>query len=365
MNRILLPCVRLLAGALALCPSRAAAQATPAPLYSVTRLDSGMGEDFVAHPRAVNDRGEVVGYLQGGDPFRERPFHWSAATGLTVIPAVVGGAGEGWAYDVNNAGDVVGSMDGRPFLWSPAGGFRPLGIVDGRALAVNDAGVVVGEEGTITPTSSITAFRRLPDGTVRRAAVPGFQFGSAVDVNAGGDAIVRAGSLGHLWRADGGITTLPSLPGGPGITDPAALNDLGWVVGVSDGRPFLWKPDGTMLDLGILGGGGYTRAAGINNGGLVVGSSEIGAEDESRAFIWARETELSSLNDLDASGEDWIIRHAADVNESGVIVGSGWYHGRWSGFVLTPVPEPAAALLAVTGLSAALAARPTRRVRRV
>lgn len=278
----------------------------------------------MAHPRAVNDRGEVVGYLQGGDPFRERPFHWSPATGLAVIPpAVAGGAGQGWAYDVNDAGEVVGAVDGGPFLWSPAGGFGRLGIVDGRALAVNDAGVVVGEEGTITPTTSITAFRRLPDGTVQRAAVPGFQFGGAVDVNAGGDAIVRAGSLAHLWRADGGISTLPSLPGGSGIGDPAAMNDLGWVVGVSDTRPFLWKPDGTMLDLGVLPGGGYTRASGLNNAGLVVGSSEIGVEDESRAFVWSDASGLVRLDDLHAAGDGWILRHAADVNEHGVIVGPG------------------------------------------
>ena len=326
-------------------------------MYSVTRLHSGISEDVVAHARAVHDRGDVVGYLQASNPSRERPFHWSAATGLTLIPpAVVGSAGEGWAYDVNNAGDVVGSLDGRPFLWSPAGGFRPLTIVDGRALAVSDLGVIVGEEGTITPSTSVRGFRLLPDGTVQRAAVPGFEFGSAVDVNAGGDAIVRAGLLGHMWRADGGISTLPSLPGGSGIADPAALNDLGWVVGVSDTRPFLWTPDGTMLDLGVLPGGGYTRAVGLNNAGLVVGSSEIGVEDESRAFVWSSESGLVRLDDLHAPGDGWILRHAAEVNESGVIVGSGWYQGQWSGFLLTPVPEPAAAIL-LSGCCAALLRR--------
>ena len=83
---------------------------------------------------------------------------------------------------------------------------------------------------------------------------------------------------------------------GGDISLSQGINAMGQVVGYSylagnaEQHAFLWTPDvangttGTMVDLGVLGGS-YSIAYGINDLGVVVGSSNAPDSDR-HAFVW-------------------------------------------------------------------------------
>src|SRR5262245_21683664 len=124
------------------------------------------------------------------------------------------------------------------------------------------------------------------------------------------------------------MTDLGALPGGH-PSSAFAINDSGWVVGVSeavigavtaDQRAFLWHDDnnngqsdsGEMRDLGTLGGIN-SAATGINTGGQVVGWAEIDSS-RSHAFLWQNGTMI----DLGTLGGD--ASAATAINNNGQVV---------------------------------------------
>src|SRR5262249_11913584 len=150
------------------------------------------------------------------------------------------------AYDINNRGQAVGrssiSCDcaAHPFFWS-GGTLLDLGV-GGFALGINDRGQVVG--------TSSHAF---------------------------------------LWSRETGMTAL----GFEGFA--SEVNNRTEIVGqmTTPSHAFYWK-NGTLLDLGTLGGNGnVSGAGGINNRGQVVGqASGPGAP---HAFVW---TQSGGMRDL-------------------------------------------------------------------
>ena len=119
---------------------------------------------------------------------------------------------------------------------------------------------------------------------------------------------------------------------GGDVSFSQGINAMGQVVGYSDlagnaaQHAFLWTPDvangttGTMVDLGVLGGG-YSIAYGINDFGVVVGSSNAPDSDR-HAFVWtpvgpnAVTGEMIDIGTLGGSESE-----ARDINNSGQIVG--------------------------------------------
>lgn len=107
------------------------------------------------------------------------------------------------------------------------------------------------------------------------------------------------------------------------------LDDRGRVVGAawtagSQMHPFLWE-DGSLIDLGTLGGPSGSSAGGINGLGQITGQAD-NASNVRRAFLWDDYvmTELPPL----AGGEG----RGFDINDAGQIVGishasSGYQHG--------------------------------------
>lgn len=109
-------------------------------------------------PLAIDERGRVVGVCEVGS--NERAFLWTAATGMTELVGPHGITGEARAYDVNDAGWIVGYAPGPlgivDVLWGPDGsvhelGPRVTGVGPGTrwsqlfwALAINDAGQIAG-----------------------------------------------------------------------------------------------------------------------------------------------------------------------------------------------------------------------------
>jgi probable HAF family extracellular repeat protein len=154
--------------------------------------------------------------------------------------------------------------------------------------------------------------------------------------------------------------------------DAAGINDSGQVVGGAMSgrgpRAFVWTPDspgastGTTLLLNSLDTSGVSEAGDINNHGQVVGWSYGG-----RAFLWDADGGMRDLNLLlDAPlPENWSLIDAVAINDAGQILARGqWASGDFKpiehAFLLTPVSEPACALLAAA-VSAALLRRPRRR----
>ena len=325
-----------------------AAASAPAARYMVTRIDSGRGNEWTARPEAINEAGSIAGVLTRWSDGTNLPFVWSPASGVRVLPSPAGNAPrDGDAVSLNDAGQVVGMMDGRPFLWSEAVGTRFIGSTESIVYGINNAGTVAGYEGRFEPTSNaITGFRLHADGRDERLTVDGYPRTMVLGINNNGDAIARSFrdegdplARSFVWNADGTVRELPLPVADPRAFFPAvAINDKGWVVGGAN----LATPDGTVTPLGTL----YepdapTDSRSMNNAGLVVGYVAIQAAEEGRVFAWSAETGIVGLNErLDASGAGWVLQFAEAVNESGQIAGWGAHNGAFTGFILTPVPEP-------------------------
>ena len=97
-------------------------------------------------PAALNASGQLVGSrIVAGVT---RAFSWTLAGGFVDIAPPAAGSESG-AVDVNDSGQVVGTVNGHPFLWTQAGGLVDLGSLDGnpatgRASGINAGGQVVG-----------------------------------------------------------------------------------------------------------------------------------------------------------------------------------------------------------------------------
>jgi probable HAF family extracellular repeat protein len=175
-------------------------------LYSLGNpLDLGTLGGTNSEALNLNDAGAVVGWSQTAGP-NPSPRAFLFANGVMTDLGVLGhnpfsGPTFSIAYDVNNANQVVGASttaDGHvsPFLYDH-GAMRDLGILDGGAdglaLALNDAGQVVGYFTTDSTASQTHAFL-FSDGVMRdlNDLVPagsGWTLTSALGINNAGQII--------------------------------------------------------------------------------------------------------------------------------------------------------------------------------
>ncbi len=122
------------------------------------------------------------------------------------------------------------------------------------------------------------------------------------------------------WQPPSGpIEELPSYGSNSRTSWGMEINDLGWVAGYSytfapNTAAILWKPDGSVIDLGSLGNSGDAEADDINNSGTVVGVSEDRSLGEPQAFVWKNGV-MSRLPGFN------FISHAYSINELAAIVG--------------------------------------------
>jgi probable HAF family extracellular repeat protein len=328
--------------------------ATAAPTYRIeavakehhARPDSALG---------ISNNGIVTGSAWMKSRFSDSAFRYKTKGGTTrpLLGPVTNDAA-GWR--VNDDGAAVGWVGHQAWMWDSAGTAQSLdalmpcdndNIRSSQGRGINNAGDVV------------------------------FRF----DCNRAG--VRFAGS--YLYR-DGNLIDLGTLGGGD-FNEVSAINNAGQIVGSSDMPPdsngdsyvraYIWE-NGSIRDLGTLGGGG-SDAEDINDAGHVVGMA-FTADKVSRGYWYDGSTmhqlptchgrnnwpQPNAINNhgqitgnyylkgfqaflyqkghcyplqdiLDASGAGWSRLQAYDINDDGVIVGTGQLNGKSHAFIATPV----------------------------
>jgi len=210
----------------------------------------------VSVARAINDRGDVVGFARVITGARGTPFLWTETEGMRPIVECAGSSGIGTG--INNAREVVGTCDdatGQPqaFFWSEATGrvnFPRSGFTSTSASAINDRGEVSGIA-IRGPTLNVSAFKWIPR-TQRVVFLRelGENFDVASDINRFGWVAGAAVDVAGVRRATAwlrqclGFLVDPSLGSS---SSSSGLNDVGSIAGTIrlgnlDLRAVLWEP---------------------------------------------------------------------------------------------------------------------------
>jgi probable HAF family extracellular repeat protein len=228
------------------------------------------------------------------------------------------------AYDINDAGQVVGEAASRAFVWQN-GAMTALGTLGGNAgiaQAINAFGQSAGASTAAIGSASRAV--RWDQGVVTDLMAG--DGSTAGGINDSGQIVGNISyGIAFFWQ-HGVITNLGHLGGGGGFA--ADINNAGQVVGSSYTtevtemglmqHAFLWQ-NGVMTDLGLLPGDEDSGAAGINNLGQIVGSS--GRTDPQtyettyRAFVY----DGGVMTPLPVPSSD---SYAGDINDAGVVVGT-------------------------------------------
>ena len=300
----------------------------------------------------INDFGLVVGQAETptndpnnenfcgyGDGLQCLPFRWQYGV-MTALPLLGGNNGQ-MGFTANNRGQAPGAaensykdpacakpqvLDFEPVIWGPEpiwgpgpGPIQKLALLHGDTVGyadwINDHGEAVGTSGTCANTVTLPMI---------------------------------VGPHAVLWEVNGSVTDLGNLGGAAGPNIALAINNAGQVVGLSSfvananfdtnygWDAFLWtRETGKMRDLGRLPGDAASGAGGINESGVVIGTS-FGADGSLRAFVWYNGV-MTDLNALVPADSPLYLLFANSINARGEIAGWGATStGEVHAFLLTP-----------------------------
>jgi len=290
----------------------------------------------------VNEFGLVLGQAETAakDPNHENfcgygtdsqcmAFLWNY--GVTIALATLGGTNSTFG-GINNKGEAVGIAEtSRRDSECPT------------EMALNGTGPQVLDFEAVIWGPGKNQIRQL-------SPLPGDTVGIAFAINDMGQVVGISGRCGNtlipgfaagphavLWESDGSVHDLGSLGGTSnpkmlGVGNGAyAINNRGEVVGVSalpgstTFHPFLWTKSNGIQDLGVLTGDLVGAGVAINNRGEVVGASVSApgpASGNLRAFLW-RHGKMSDLNTLVQTNAPLYLLNAFGINDIGEIVGFG------------------------------------------
>jgi probable HAF family extracellular repeat protein len=298
------------------------------------------------HAYSINDLGQAVGEstVPLGTLSYSIAILWTKDGKITVLDSPSS------AYSINNVGQVVGRsapppryfMVPKALLWQN-GQTTLLSTSSSAAYSINNAGQIVGYVGSssIEPRHAVlwNGGQMIDLGTLN-----GYPNSQANDINDAGQVVgnsyqyVSSGTTSSvlarpvLWQ-NGTITDLGTLGGTLGSAN--SINNAGQIVGgseTSNGQyhAFL-RQNGSMADLGTLGGNN-SSATSINNSGTIVGSSDT-STGETHAFVWYQ-GRMIDLNSLLPPNSGWVLTYGTEINNKGVIVGTGKHNGLDRGFLL-------------------------------
>jgi len=273
--------------------------------------------DYVS---AINNSGMAVGALgnQAAEVSASAP---GVARSLGGIPL---NSLSSFASGINNVGSIAGSFEDpggaeHAFVWLPATGVQLLGNLGGdlsTALAINDAGQVVGQSAT---ANSVQAFMWSSGAGMVAVGDAGTYLATGVN-NSGEIACQEDPSPYTQIQAAlcgpgrGSVTALSMFSSDP-WSAVSALNNQGWFVataqtpsGVDEG--FLWTPQGMTIF------GASFLPVSLNDVGQVIGSFN------GQPAVW---TSTGGFHVLPDSFGDILT----GINDNGQIVGDS-----------SPSPEP-------------------------
>lgn len=324
-------------------------------VYAVAQydiIDLGTLGGTISSAFGINDAGQVVGTstLPGDTESHAVLFDGSDLLDLGTL----GGTGAA-GFDINIKGQIVGtsSLPGnqvRHAFLHDGSAVIDLGTLGGEnsyAYAINDYGQVVG----FSYLKDFSGRGFLYDGATMIDLSTLGATGYAYDINNDGH-IVGQGPQNHAFLFDGtAMTDLGTLGGTKSIA--TAINDNGWVVGLSDSYDGIYDIDhaflydgSAMIDLATPNGDnlGISLANDINNSRQIVGKSTTDGFEE-HAFLYDSLFGMVDLNQLISPESGWLLLEATCINNAGQIAGNGLLNGQDRAFLLDPVPEPSAALL--------------------
>ena len=309
---------------------------------------------------ALNNSNIVVGSVYSGNEVHAAKYQNGTITDLGNL-----GAGYGRAFGISGNGQITGESalangDVHAFLYAN-GTMQDLGTLggDSSGKAVNNDGWVAGNSYR-SGTGDAHAF--LYDGTGMTDLIrPGFASTLASGINNNGEVVGNAvfddGSYhGFFYKG----TTLTYMGGVlPNFLD--GVNDSGQLLYRSSQpystaqRTSIYTPFvSNLADIGTLGGD-TTQGRKINASGQVVGfSSAAGNPVDSNGssiyqpFLYSNGT-MVNINDLFPANSGWIVTGVQDINDAGVILGSGTLNGVDHAFLFDPnasaTPEPGTILM--------------------
>ncbi|MEY9926165.1 putative HAF family extracellular repeat protein [Catenulispora sp. GP43] len=246
--------------------------------------------DSAANPEAINDHDAVVGAATSFATGNEAAVEWADGSVPTDIGAAVGlqnlvASPALTSINDNGLSTGFGSFHGDVGFTISGGKVTklaalPNGGVDVEPIAVNDAGLIVGQADTSTSVFQAAAWQ---NGAVRTLGqLPGSVTSEALAVNASGQAVgadvEQADTDAHAVLFANGTATDLDVPGtGGGDAAANAINDSGVIVGQGgNGHAFVYQ-NGQAADLNALipAGSGFTldTADGIDDDGVIVGTA--------------------------------------------------------------------------------------------
>jgi probable HAF family extracellular repeat protein len=308
---------------------------------------------------SVNESGTVAGQA---DVLRSvlRSVHAVSFDGTELhdLGVLRGGSdGVSYGYGINSAGMVVGtsSPDGsfnvHAFVFDPTTGkMTDLGTLGGNesvAYGINDSNLIVGESVTAEGLNSHPFVYDLSTGVMTDLDTFGGLTGYATAINSAGfiaGAASVAGHQNHAFLYDPSLGEKIDIAYQGRVSAASGLNNLEapqvvghYSVPTGGTRAFLYdSASKSAQDLGSLPGDFESFASGINDSGIVVGSSILQSGTE-RPFIYDG-VSMRDLNEV-AGGLGWTFRTANAINNAGQIVGTGRNPlGENHGYLLTPTP---------------------------
>lgn len=261
---------------------------TELPTFSIVEL--GLANGTTSQAYGINAGGTAVGYAtDAGGAQRAVVFQGGVAVRLPEPDSTT----RSNAYGINDAGQIAGSVriNGveKPVRWASATAqptMLPLraGTTSGRARAINNGGTIAG--------------------------------------------FVTGDELPVLWDANDALVEVDAT-----LTEsyePIVINDDGLFAGNREDAEmgYRWDEESGFVFVGGLAGGddddadaaGESDVTGMNNGGVVVGSSETG-DELTRAFRYTEARGIVQLGEP-VAGDTGVIANA--INDAGLVAGNSF-----------------------------------------